>query len=1174
MRKLLIGILFVPVLLLIMVMWGYRYSLYSLDFSLVLFALLNSAIFTLWLFPFLKKWPSAKNQQPKEEALKRLQEKLQASESRLRRVLDSLFTFTGIFSAEGKLLYSNNINHKITAEEAVNDIGKHYEEFSWLSPLEEEREKLRKAMQAAASGQSARFETHVIGAEGNKTYLDVSLVPLFNEQQESWEIIVSAVDVTDKEEVKGALQLSNERYKALINNFPNGAVLLFDKECRYQMAGGTGLQKFGLTAESLIGKMPTDVVGPELAEEVLFNCRSTLAGESLMFELSMEGRHYRLRTAPILDEKGDVEAALLISQDISHEKETEEKLGFYKFMVDNSHDPVYWLSPEEDFRFTYVNKAACRHFELPADKLLNMSVPDIDPKATLEDCRKSNEAMRQRKHKLIETQHLTGSGELVPVEISASLLSYKGKEFVSGYIKDLREKIKADTELREGEEKYRNLFESSIDPIFMVDVENIHILDVNEAACKLYGYSKEEFLQLRIINISAEPEVTEKAVFEHLNYIPERYHKKKDGTVFPVEVSVSFTFQQGKELIFAVVRDVSERLRASRNLKEEKQRLELALESAGLATWDLDIKTSLSHWSKRFYQMLGYEAEEIQGGRDSWSELVHPDDLSAALDALSLHIKGGSEYYINEHRLKTKAGEWIWTIGTGKVVEWDEDGKPCRMLGVQQDISRLKQAEQALVETRLRMEGIIASAMDAIITINGEQKIVMFNRSAEMLFGYKGEEVMGKALNFLMPERFRQQHSMHVKRFGTTGETSRSMHPAASTIFGLRADGTEFPIEASISQLVINEQKFFTVIMRDITERLAAVQKLKAEKQRLELAMIGGDLGMWDWDVPGGKVVMNRNWAIIMGLDPNELESTMEEILQQVHTEDQAGLKEKMEEYLQNPQGYIMHEYRIRNNKGEWRLIQTNGKVLETDSNGKAVRIAGIHQDITEEKAAAERLRKMELEMLNYKIAEQHKLSAAFIKGQEEERSRLARELHDGIGQQLNVLKMQLSMEESTLKSRKFIDHIINEVVRINNNLMPLVLQDFGLEAAVRQMIEKLKEVTDVNVYYYCDMPGERLGYEVEIAAFRVVQEATSNALKYANATHLSVQLTREHNKVLIMIEDDGKGFDPEGKMKKEKKGFGLLNMQYRVEALGGRIHIESNPGQGCLVNVVFPVVK
>jgi len=136
------------------------------------------------------------------------------------------------------------------------------------------------------------------------------------------------------------------------------------------------------------------------------------------------------------------------------------------------------------------------------------------------------------------------------------------------------------------------------------------------------------------------------------------------------------------------------------------------------------------------------------------------------------------------------------------------------------DITERKRADDALRESRLRMEGIVSSAMDALITIDNQQRVLLFNPAAERMFQVRAEEAVGQPISRFIPERFRQGHDEHIRRFKETGVTSRRMG-ALGAISGLRASGEEFPVEASISQTQVGGEQLATVILRDITERRA-----------------------------------------------------------------------------------------------------------------------------------------------------------------------------------------------------------------------------------------------------------------------------------------------------------------------------------------------------------------
>lgn len=131
------------------------------------------------------------------------------------------------------------------------------------------------------------------------------------------------------------------------------------------------------------------------------------------------------------------------------------------------------------------------------------------------------------------------------------------------------------------------------------------------------------------------------------------------------------------------------------------------------------------------------------------------------------------------------------------------------------------------------MAGIINSAMDAIISVSAEQKIVLFNPAAEKIFGYKASDVLGQPLDMLIPKQFRQAHREHLQRFGGTGVTQRSMASPAQ-LAGLRANGAEFPIEATISQVQVAGEKIFTVILRDVSERKKAEEETRRQQQLIQ----------------------------------------------------------------------------------------------------------------------------------------------------------------------------------------------------------------------------------------------------------------------------------------------------------------------------------------------------
>lgn len=250
------------------------------------------------------------------------------------------------------------------------------------------------------------------------------------------------------------------------------------------------------------------------------------------------------------------------------------------------------------------------------------------------------------------------------------------------------------------------------------------------------------------------------------------------------------------------------------------------------------------------------------------------------------------------------------------------------------------------------MWGIVESAMDAIISIDTDQQIVLANPAAEQMFGYAKGELVGKPLQLLLPERNRQIHNEHIKRFGMTGITTRSMH-ALGVVYGLRASGEEFPAEASISQISIGSEKIYTVIMRDITERRQAEEAVQLGKKRFQsliehapdgIALLGMD-GKLRQVTPSTQWILGYTNDDAAGQDPALL----------THPEDLPGLLQVLQDLLQSPGATIRAQYRFRHKDGSWRWLDSTISNLLHEPSVEA--IIFNYRDITEQKEAEKKLR-------------------------------------------------------------------------------------------------------------------------------------------------------------------------------------------------------------------------
>ena len=269
-------------------------------------------------------------------------------------------------------------------------------------------------------------------------------------------------------------------------------------------------------------------------------------------------------------------------------------------------------------------------------------------------------------------------------------------------------------------------------------------------------------------------------------------------------------------------------------------------ESIPHMVWVACADGSIEYFNQRTLDYTGAHTEELRFW--GWLKLIHPADMSLAEQTWKQALPKGAPY-VGEYRIRRRDGIYLWHQVRATPVS-DANGRIGKWVGTWSDIEAYKlaerrmceqiardnndrkQTEQGLRENQARFEGVIDSAMDAIISINETQEVVLFNAAAERMFGCSATEALGGPLDRFIPARFRAAHRAHVSAFGATGVTSRTMSELGELV-ALRTDGREFPIEAAISQTEASGAKLFTVILRDITERRAAEEALSRSEGRL-----------------------------------------------------------------------------------------------------------------------------------------------------------------------------------------------------------------------------------------------------------------------------------------------------------------------------------------------------
>ena len=207
---------------------------------------------------------------------------------------------------------------------------------------------------------------------------------------------------------------------------------------------------------------------------------------------------------------------------------------------------------------------------------------------------------------------------------------------------------------------------------------------------------------------------------------------------------------------------------------------------------------------------------------------------------------------------------------------------------------------------------------------------------------------------------------------------------------------------------------------------------------------------------------------------------------------------------------------------------------------------------------------------------------SAIVTGQEKERKRIAKELHDGLGQYLSAANYNLDtlefqtkadarQKKTVLSVRRIIENAIEELKAISRNLHPRVLENQGLSGAITTLCETIGSSNNLKIQTHIDDFEPRLPYPMEMGLYRIVQELVNNMLKHARAKEVNLQLVRHRNSLLLLMEDDGVGFQTSGLNEYKFEGLGIRNIITQVKALNGIYHFDSSPGKGTSITIEIP---
>lgn len=465
-----------------------------------------------------------------------------------------------------------------------------------------------------------------------------------------------------------------------------------------------------------------------------------------------------------------------------------------------------------------------------------------------------------------------------------------------------------------------------------------------------------------------------------------------------------------------------------------------------------------------------------------------------------------------------------------------------------------------------RLDMGIASAMDGVIVTNLTGDIVLFNPAAQDMFGYTSDEVLGRHVELLVPERHRallRRQRAEMARGEPGGHPPRRELNATA----LRANGDEFPMEGSVSCIGNNAERMFTMIVRDVTAR----RQSQLQLGRLAAIVESSSDAIISNDLEGKVMTWNAAAERMFGYDAAEIAG--DSILRLLPPD---RLEEEERILARIRMGEPVHHFDTVRRRKDGSLIDVSISIAPLrDHRGRVVGASTIALDISEQMNAA-------AIQADY-LKRLQELSRRLMETEEQERRRLSNELHDRTGSNLTALSTTIAIIRSTLPAdiqfehaarfeecnlmlRETMDHVRNVLA----DLRPTAL-DLGLLAALRHHAGRVRAQTGLAVEVRGQEPSPQPDSDTEIALFRIAQEAINNAVKHSRATLVRISLVVEDGVLRLVVADDGQGFSA-GLRRAGSSSLGMTTMRERAEAIHASLSIDSKPGVGTAVAIELDI--
>ncbi len=993
-------------------------------------------------------------------------------------------------------------------------------------------------------------------------------------------------DLTERKRAEEALRESEERYRRLFE-VESDAILVVEVDTgRILDANPAALELYGYSSREFRLLTATDVSAePEKTRTAIAHdwmhvqLRWHRKKNGTVFPVEITGSNFfnqgrKIHVAAIRDitERQGAEEALRASE------------ARYRFLFENNVAAI--IRSTIDGCIVDCNRPAARilGYESPYEMLgLNMRDIHCDP------ARRAELITRLRAEKTLtgvelRFWHKDGRPLWIIANLSLTAADGTGEIFAQGTLIDITERKRAEGELR----KLSLAVEQSPATVVITDVQG-NIEYVNPKFTQLTGYTLEEAKgqNPRILKSGLVPAATYeelwKTVLSGGEWRGEFANRKKNGELYWESASIVPIRDSGGAIthLLAVKEDITERKEAEEALRRSEQRYKDFISHTHEGVWRVEMEQPIpiglpegevferlmrygyiAECNLAHARIMGYSAPEEMIGK--YLRDLIPSSDQERLESLRSSARVGLQSRTVEFRARDRSGNLQHLLRTEVPIV--ENGIFVRAWGITRDITKIKMAEEALRESEERFRATFENAGVGMALVDMQGHPIKTNPALREMLGYGEEELSRMAFTeFTHPDDRELDWGLFGELMAGKWEKyeieKRYLKKDNSMVWGL--------LTVSLVKSGDGRPLYGVGMVQDITERKRAETALRESDKRLRSLFENATVGIYR-TTPAGQVLV-ANPALVKMLGYGSMEELVERNL-----EGKGFEPDYPREFFH---ARMAREGEVKGLEAVWR--KQDGTAIFVRESARAVReegnqilyYDGFVEDITELKRA-EKERQRSFDQLRA-------LAARLQSVREEERKRVAREIHDQLGQALTAIKIDLSSlvrelprgeqqpAKRTASILKLVDESIQTVRRISTELRPGMLDDLGLAATIEWAGEDFQARTGTMCRVHVPQEDMAIDPERATAIFRILQETLTNVARHAGASKVEVRLARENGELTVEVQDNGKGI-PEEKLS-AGKSLGILGMRERAMLLGGELTICGLPGNGTIVRVRIP---